>query len=314
MVRIQRHALSGALAFFRNSGAPGHLRRGGLAGLALLFLLAACTPLPRPFQPDTKTANPLTGIKDGELLHVLPITRQAPGDPYWIAMTLADALRSRNLPATIQHPGPRAKRLSGRAVVRDLGAGREEVLFYWEVNTAQGERLAAHSQRGLLPKGAWRAGDKEAIAPLLEETAAAVAKLVQSPNEKQRDLPGFPGARLVILPILSAPGDGNLRLAQALAEELGKAGLPLASHPGARDLLIDCQVTLGPTGGYWREIKLTWAVNNARNGQELGRIDQSNRVPAEQLEGSWGPLSSAIAQGAAAGILDLLDQVGGNSS
>ena len=79
-------------------------------------------PLPRPFQPDTKTANPLTGIKDGELL-VLPITRQAPGDPFWIAMTLADALRSRNLPATIQHPGPRAKRLSGRAVVRAFGAG-----------------------------------------------------------------------------------------------------------------------------------------------------------------------------------------------
>lgn len=314
-MRAWRHALFRALGLLRNSGPLRDLRGRRLisASCGLLLLAAACGPLPRPFQPEYKEANPLIGIQDGGLLHVLPITRQAPGDPHWTAETLADALRSRNLAATTQHPGPTARRLSGRAVVQEINAFDEEVLLYWELQTAQGGRVAAYSQRSRLPKGAWRAGDRESIAPVLDDTAEAIAKLLQVPASSQIAVPGFPGARLVILPVRNAPGDGGLRLAQALAEELGKAGLPLAEHPGARDLLIDCQVSLGPPGGYWREIRLSWAVNQAKNGQELGRIDQASRVPAEQLEGPWGSLSAAIAQGAAAGILDLLDKLGRES-
>ncbi len=243
------------------------------------------------------------------MVQVLPIEGEPPGYPAWTADTLADALRSRNLPATTRPLGSTAHRLRGRAVVQPIDDGHEEVMLHWDLQDPAGARVAAYRQRARLPRGAWRLGANDGIVEILEVTAEAIASQVQDVPQAQRSVPGFPGARLVILPI-RAPGDGSLSLAKALAEELSRAGLPLAEHPGTRDLLIDCQVSLSPPGGYWREIRLSWAVNDAKDGRELGRIDQANRVPAEQLEGPWGQLSAQIAQGAAAGILDLLDHLG----
>ena len=243
------------------------------------------------------------------MVHVLPIEGEPPGYPAWTADTLADALQSRNLPATTRPSGSTAHKLRGWAVVQPVDDRQEEIMLHWDLQDPDGARVAAYRQRARLPKGAWRLGANEGIVEILEITAEAIARQVQDGQQAQRSVPGFPGARLVILPI-RAPGDGSLSLARALAEELSRAGLPLAEHPGTRDLLIDCQVSLSPPGGYWREIRLSWAVNDSKNGRELGRIDQANRVPAEQLDGQWGQLSAQIAQGAAAGILDLLDQLG----
>ena len=49
--------------------------------------------------------------------------------------------------------------------------------------------------------------------------APAIAALVQNPPVEMARIPGFPGARLVILPLGPAPGDAAVSLPRALAAE-----------------------------------------------------------------------------------------------
>ncbi|MDH3473444.1 MAG: hypothetical protein OEM59_07105 [Rhodospirillales bacterium] len=288
--------------------------RRALCLLGLVLAVAGCGQLPRPFQPADKTGNALLEIKDGMAIAVLPVTHDAPGAPLVTAEALAAALRDRNLPASTQGRARAGRRLSGRAVVQPLSAGQEEVLLYWELSNAQGQRLAAVAQRGVAVPGAWRAGDPEVVRELMDQAAGKIAALVQDPTVEEAALTAPLAAptppKLVILPIEDLPGDGGRSLPWALAAELLAAGVPLAREAGADDLTIAGRVELAAPRSGRQEVTVGWTVTRARDGAELGRIDQRSQVPAGSLDGPWGATAGGIAAGAAAGILDLLDRLG----
>jgi hypothetical protein len=276
-------------------------------GALCLCLAAACGQLPRPFQPEDKSANGLLELAGGAGILVRPLSRDAPADPAAAAEILAAALRDRNLPASTRGPNGAGRVLSGRATILELPTGRDELLIYWELADAGGKRIGSHAQRSELPPGAWRAGHPETVGPVLTRSAEAIAAMVQgAPVEP----PGLAGGRLVILPMQGLPGDGALSLARALETELSAASLPLAGQAAENDLLIACTVILGRPRGYWQEVRVTWAVKRAADGTQLGQIEQRNRVPAGSLDGPWGPVAQGIAEGAAAGILDLVERLG----
>jgi hypothetical protein len=284
--------------------------RRALCLLGLVLTVAGCGQLPRPFQPADKTGNALLEIKDGMAITVLPVTHDAPGAPLETAEALAAALRDRNLPASTQGRARAGRRLSGRAVVLPLSPGKEEVLLYWELSNAQGQRLAAVAQRGVAAPGAWRAGEPEVVRTLMEQAAGKIAALVQNPTVEEAALPAPAAPRLVILPIEGLPGDGGRSLPWALATELLAAGVPLAREADADDMMIAGRVELSSPRSGHQEVTVGWTVTRARDGAELGRIDQQSQVPAGSLDGPWGATAGGIAAGAAAGILDLLDRLG----
>jgi hypothetical protein len=301
---------------FARSRIAGHARSGPImgarltAGLLCLFFAAACGQLPRPFQPQDKTANDLLYLADYSGILVRPLGRDAPGDPAAAAEVLAAALRARNLPASTRNTKGAGRVLSGQAKVQRLPSGRDKILLFWELVDGAGDRIGSTAQRSELSAGTWQAGDPEALDRVMDRTAGAIAALVQGPPVEPANMAG---ARLVILPMPDLPGDGALSLPRALRTELDAAGLPPAGRGGGGDLLVACTVNLGPPRGYWQEVRIAWTVTRAGDGLELGRVDQQNRIPAGSLDGPWGAAARGIAQGAVQGIRDLVERFGGRA-
>jgi len=277
--------------------------------LFALFLATACGQLPRPFQPIDKSGNALLDLENRAGIVVRPVARDAPGRPAEAAELLAAALRDRDLPATTQGSNQASRILTGRAVVLRLPSGGDEVMVYWELRDTNGSRVSSYAQRAELAPDAWRAGDPEAVGKVMDEAATVIAALVDGTPIIPAALPHAPVARLAIAPMQGLPGDGAISLFRALAAELHAARLPLAEQAADGELLVVCQVVLGAPEGPAQEVKIDWIVKRASNGAELGRIEQQNRIPAGSLDGPWGPAAKAIAQGAAIGIKQLVEQL-----
>ncbi len=291
-----------------------HALRRGLrlaVALVLVLALAACGALPRPFQPDDKAGNQLLDLEDRAGVLVLPLQGDGPGRPDAAAERLAEALRDRDLPASTQQGHGASRILLGRAAVLKLSPLRDEVMVHWELSDPSGKRLAVFTQRSELPAGAWKLGDEAVVGKLMDKTAASVTELVFGPEQVIAPIPGFPGARLVILPFENMPGDGEVSLSRALYQRLQAHNLPVVDYIEDDDLLIACDILVGAPDHSLQSVVVTWRVLRASNGEVLGEIQQANQIPKGSLDGPWGPTAGAIADGATLGILQLIDQLSG---
>lgn len=302
------------------------MRHGLLSLLALAVFLAACGPLPRPFQPEDKALD-LKAMASPPAVLVLPLRQDAPGAPQEAAERLAEALSSLEVDAVAK--GRVAEFvLSGAAVVKQLPRGRESVAIAWTLSEPEGQEVGGYDQRSELPAGLWQAGQAGAIAAVMSEAAPAIATLtrqakaaadraataaVATSDDAAGAVPNEANSadwHLVVLPPDSAPGDGSDSLPQALEAELRAAAIPLADEAGDNDLVVKSDVDLGPAVNGWQDIRIAWVLVRASDGTDLGQIEQENRVPAGSLDGSWGPTAQAIARGAAGGLVDLLSHLG----
>lgn len=276
------------------------------AVLLVALLLAACGQLPRPFVPEQKAANDLLYLGDRAGIVVRPMAGDRPGGGADLAAGLAAALRDLNVPAATLGGNGASWTLDGHALVMPMPEGHDQIVASWELRDARGARAGAHSLRQEWPRGAWRAGDPARLRALAAEAALAIAAVVQDPAVEMAAIPGFPGARLVVLPLAEAPGDGEESLPRALAAEFLAAKLPVAEHIGDGDLLVLGAVSLGPPDGGAQDVEITWQIIASEDDTKLGEIAQRNRVPAGALDGAWGGTARAVARGAAAGVIDLL--------
>lgn len=281
----------------------------GLGVLILSWMMAACGPLPQPFQPSDKSANKLLSLEDTPGILVLPIEGSALGDRKATAEGMAEALRERNLPATTRSAGHSSRLLRSNAAVLPLSPEVEEVYLRMELIENDGSRIGLHTERQEFPAGAWEAGSPAVVDQVVDRAAVAIAEMVQRPEAKEALIPGFPGARFVILPMKDLPGDGQKSLPSSLAFQLKNMGYPVVEEITDDDILIAGEVVLTETNQSYQHMTVTWRVLRATTGEVLGQIDQANDIPRGSLDGAWGVTARAIAQGAAMGILQLIDQL-----
>lgn len=278
--------------------------------LLSLLLIGACGQLPRPFQPEVKGDDALLLLRNGGSLKVLPLDQGAPEPAGAMAARLADVLKIQGFAATAEPKATASYLLRGRAVVQPQGNGREEILTLWELEDAEGGRLAQRALRSELPSGAWLAADEAALDRVAQQVAVAVLGAVAEPDPFDDQAPILADGRLLLAPLEGVPGNGARLLSQALITELRRLE---PSFPGVRQgpaLVIIGQVGLGTPLDGWQRVALTWRVVEAISGEELGRVNQRNRVPAGSLDRSWDGVALPIAEGAASGIADLLAQSG----
>lgn len=283
-----------------------------LAALVALLAPGACGELPRPFIAGQKEANDLLHLDDRAGVVVRPLTGEAPGAPGPLAQAMAARLRALNVPASTGPGNRESAILGGRARVRPAGGGREEVLVRWELRRPGGGTIGSHGLRRVVPAGAWQAGRPALVEALAAEAAPAIAAMVQGPPVEMARIPGFPRARLVILPLDGAPGDSEVSLPRALAAELAAAELPVAQTIQDDDLLVLGDVALGPARNGVQEVAIEWRVIQARADAQLGVVAQRNWVAAGSLDGPWGQTAREIAREAAAGVIDLLERAAGS--
>jgi hypothetical protein len=284
---------------------------GRLAVLALLLgALAACGPVPRPFEAEHKADNDLLHLADSSGVVVVPVVGKSPLDPAALAGAMAANLRRLNVPAATTSENMDSRLLQGRATLRRGPGGLDELILVWELWDLDGRQLGSHTQRRLAAPASWRTNAQSLIDGLAAQAAPAIAAMVQGPAVEQAAVPGLPHARLVVLPLEGGPGDSPASLPPALRAELAAAGLPVlpAGVQDIRDddLLIRGKIDLSPATEGQQDVVITWVVLAARDRAELGQVAQRNHIPAGSLDGPWGAIAGEIARGAAEGVVDLL--------
>lgn len=280
-----------------------------LLALLVPVLLAACQPLPQPFQPADKSsaANPLLDLPGGEGVMMLPVTGTAPeaGPEAAVALAraIAKALNDQGLPAsTTGNAGSLV--LRGEADLQERTDNRDRVRVAWTLFDAAGREIQRHESLWWVNRPHWERGTPETLAGMAAEAAPALVRAIQ--GEPIRQVPVVDG--LYIWSVDGAPGDGNVALKRMVAASLKERGLRLTEAMDEDALVLLGSVAIDPVPGKRQEqVTVRWSVIRL-DGREIGTVEQSNPVPEGALNGSWGQVAYLVAEAAADGIVQLVQE------
>jgi len=277
--------------------------------LAAVLALASCGQLPRPFQPETKGDNALLLLPDRTGIAVSPATGLAPAGDGRLAAAMAEALRKENVPASVGAGNSETHWLLSD--VQRLGkvAGVLRLRLTWELYDAEGAPVGSQTQTVAVAERAWRGGDPEALGEIVRRAAPRIAAMIQGPAVEEAELTGYPpGTRVVVARVTGEPGAAARALTGAMTAELRERRLPLADRAQPGDVVVTGRVTLGEAEAGARPIEVVWTVQRQGEEAPLGDLRQANSVPQAQLDQGWPRLGGLIAQAAAPGVLQVLEQ------
>ncbi len=281
--------------------------------LALAGLLAACGTLPQPFRGNPgETARRLASEPPilPRLIVPAPATAllsDSGGQAF--AALLARDLQLREVPAYAEagHSGDWVLAVSA------TDTGRAVVPVY-TVRTPQG-REAATLKGSPVPTDAWAA----ATPATLEEAAADAAQrlsvtLAGINTTLQRANPNSllnRPARVAVLEVTGAPGDGDAALTRLMRTHLSALGETVQDSPKDADFVVQGQVRTVPIAGGQERVEIQWIVTEPRRagtpgGAERGRVVQLNNVAAGSLNGVWGDVAQAVTEEASGGVRDVV--------
>jgi hypothetical protein len=288
---------------------PNRLRAAAI--LLAPFLLLACQPLPHPFE-DSKPApkSAVLSPPDAAGIVVQPVTG-APGPAASaLADAMAEALMKEDVPSDTDAANQRSYRLTGVATVRP-GGDRTRVSIEWRLAAADGHIVATETETADVADAAWQKGDRELAKALVARPAPVLARRVEGDAPVER---AVKAAKVAIVPVMGATGDGGHALSQAMGAALHRAGVPLQEEPGDQPaFLLAGTVDIGRASAGHQNVKIVWALKRA-DGKEIGQVSQENAVPAGSLDGKWGETAYDVALAAVGGVVELIQraqQVGG---
>ena len=150
-----------------------------------------------------------------------------------------------------------------------------------------------------MPDGSWLAAAPEVLQGIATAVAARIAELIQDFTAAEAPPPG-----VFVAAVEGAPGNGNGALRKAMTSRLASHGLRVADQGGGRNTFsVAATVDVGT-----QEVRVSWRILDAA-GAERGSVDQANAVAAGSLDGDWGAVAQAVAAAAAAGIMEVFEQV-----
>ncbi len=271
--------------------------------LALLagLLIAACQPLPRPFEDQAKEANDLLTLANRSGVTVLPI--EGAPDPAAFAEAIASQRRRLDVPATTRTGPSGTLRLGGRVQIGRADGPRDELSISWRLVRADGGVLGGRPGSWLVPRDAWASAASETMREIAELAAPELAELIEGDRPVSK-----PGPALVVWAVDGAPGDGSVSLKLAVERALKRAGYRVLPGLGEDSLVVSGAIRVQPAGAGRQRITVVWSVLDA-DGAELGQVDQENVIQAGLLDGAWGEIARQIAGAAIDGIAEVVDQV-----
>ena len=148
------------------------------------------------------------------------------------------------------------------------------------------------------------------VADADEPATGKTARPIPAPEDKdtetaEADDGGTAISAVAVLPVRGSPGGGNAELTSAMRRTLAAAGWPVVSKPQANAITIIGSVDVSKPSGDQQNVKVRWVVKMP-GGSQLGDVKQANLVPAGTLDAGWGDAAIVVAEGAAAGIFDLV--------
>jgi hypothetical protein len=271
----------------------------------LLLPLSTCGDLPRPF-----AGNP--GANALRLAHPPPARLTVPpptaallpaATALAMARTLSDALVAEELPAFPEAPQPGDWQVR---VTADLH-GAEVDPAYTLLDGAGHDR--GRISGGAVPAARWQAGDPatlhgaatEAAPKLMSLLRAVEASIKQSDPNSLYNRP----ARVFLLGVFGAPGDGNASLATQMRRHLPETGDQLVDTREDADFLLRALVHVTDVAGGEQQVEIHWQVADP-TGKIAGDVAQGHDFPAGALDRFWGQVAVAVATEAAGGVHEVI--------
>lgn len=260
-----------------------------LLALAIV-LLAGCGEVPRPFRHDENAVPRLARPKMERGVTIRPLDGYEHADS--LATALAKAMEAREIPALVR-TGPAFGHVV-EGIVDDSGT------VLWVLRAPDGAEAATTRQRlsDLSNPARLKHLATEAVAVLATPLSTDPDALPQSNTAAA--MVERPSARLV--PLAGLPGDGDKSLNAALRTALERAGIAVRDDS---DLIVQGSITVTPHSAIEDNVLVVWTVKRAKDGSQLGSIDQGGAVPRGRLNLPWGSLARDIAEGGAAGIAEV---------
>jgi hypothetical protein len=273
-----------------------------IAAVALALLLAACQPLPHPFEDDRPAPRaPIISLRNTTSVAVAPVAGLEPDARDRLAEAMAGALQDLDVLASSESSSRGSLSLLGTA--RAVGSG---VAVDWRLVDPGGRALGQGSGSAPVSLSALNRGDAAALKALALAAAPDVAKLLQddAPPAEVASL-----RQIVVLPVSGAPGNGGDALKLAMAAALTQAKLTVLPEAprGAKILSVIGSVSLDRPQNGQQHVAITWALMDP-GGQQLGVVKQENAVPQGSLDGRWGDVANLVAAAAAPGILAIIEK------
>ena len=253
--------------------------------------------MPRPFQPDEKSdpegrllPPDRTGVSVS-LVDGLP--EDAAGA---LAAAIAAELREREIIAGLG--APTSGRLALLGSLGDVVDGRPR--FSFELRDPRGAVLLAHETAAASIVGdpsdaaTWLAPAREIAAAISAMLQASVGRVTVAQSVK-------------IGAVSGTPAGGDIVLARALAFNLRRAGVTVADDADAGALAITGAIRIAGKDQRERRLAVLWTLHRP-DGTSLGDVHQENDIPLDYLGPKWPDLAQAIAEGAADGIVELLQR------
>lgn len=275
------------------------MRLAAVLALAVAGLgLAACGDIPQPFRHDDDGVPRLARPKMTRGVTVRPPDDSA--EARALAESLVRALEDQEVPALV-HAGP----AFGHVIDGHLQGDGKTVTVRWTLKAPDGAEAATATHavaRSLL---------EPANPLLLKRAAAKPATALAAPLADPDAMPGQPTKAaapdtrptVTVAPLRGLPGDGDRSLTEAIKRALGRGGL-LVKDAGA-DYMVEGKVTVAPGLPGEDTVTVAWIVKKG-SGAELGRIAQDGGVPRGRLAQPWGSMARDIAEGGAAGVVEVV--------
>jgi hypothetical protein len=276
----------------------------------LLFSLTACGDLPRPFQGQPgATAMRLAQPPPARLAVPPPGNALLPdAASKQLADAVAKGLQDQEVPAVASDPRKGDWRL---LVTAEAHAGA--VIPVFTVENPKGEPQGKAEGKPV-PVEAWAAAEPATLKQTATDAAPGIAALLTRieaarQHSDPNSLLNRP-ARVDVVDVEGAPGDGNQALTKQMRDKLSKLGPVVQDTANGADFILEGHVRMVQEASNLQRVEIQWVLKNAA-GDERGRIVQLNEIPAGSLNGYWGDVAVVVAQEASGGVRDaLLTQTG----
>lgn len=272
-----------------------------LSLLTLIAGLAACQPLPQPFQTDgrSRAANTLLRPVGETSMFVAPVAGLPDAEGKVLAEALAVALAEKDIPASTTA----RSRLSSVLTVTLEPRGTGDTAWSWtERHPDNSQEGQAAQPLGIAPG---RMSDPASVKQAAKTMAAGISARLNEALAATAPAETGP-AKLAVKECTGAPGDGNRSLRQAMRELLILGGQPPLPDPAGADFVIGCEVKVWQDGPNSERVAIEWVLLD-QAGSRLGEVKQGNRIPRGQLAQAWGNTAHIIAQGGWQGLSEIIE-------
>jgi len=240
------------------------------------LLLSACGELPHPFIHDEDAAPVLAKPAAMQPVAVSPVAGH-PG----LAEAMVAALGQQDIPASMEDGGDRFLHLNGLA-----GAGR----VLWTLSAKDGKKIGETVQT--------LAGPPEQSA---QPAAEILADSLRGDDLGGADLASRP--RLMVDEVIATGGLDARLLKSSLILALQQKGMAVSTDKAK--LHVKGGVRVSPGVGGKDLVEVTWIVSD-EEGKEVGKVNQANMVPHDEIISLANRMTHQIAEGGAEGVAQLV--------